>query len=721
VTTGTHTWATSVAGTANSSVCAFTTANVPVSGQTYAWAPPVPVTDEVGISATNLLNGTIYSDGVSKCYDFTATVNNYGSNTQNNIPVVYTVDGGSDIGPVNSGSLVFGGSEVLTFNASFALCNLSVGSHTIAIRTIAGSPVTNRAPLVVLITVLPKITSLPYVQNFTTADGMTILLTNPVGTTGIWSLATATNPDGVAADFAAKANFYLATAGRVEILRTREFDFTGIANPLLNFYVAYRAYNDAVTDRMEVLVSTDHGLTFFPASTPYNKTRYTVPELSTLPGASASFTPASGIQWRHETVDLSNVGNMSNVVIGFQGTAGFGNNGWVDNLIVSAPNALCTDNVTGVGTYNCNPSVKLNFTATPVPHSNVGNNIDNASISGKQVIKSEEYISNIPTIIGDATVISSIQTDNINGGTAFVSTYLNNDPGQLINPNIGGTLATSNDGLVHDPGAVYNDIWFTTTYDGNDTSGYATYNISIDYGSLFFSLPNELYIVKRTDRTGKWTCLNTTRVGTVLTATGLTDFCDFGIAGTDVQPVELSSFVSSVNGRNIELNWSTSTEANNSGFDIERSSVSGSWTKVGNVAGNGTTSTGHSYSYTDRNVATGNYSYRLKQIDFNGNFEYFNLSNEVIIGIPTKFDLSQNYPNPFNPSTKISFDLPVDGKVSFKIYDMSGKELMTLVNEVKTAGYYSVSFNASSLSSGVYFYSLSADNFTATKKMMLIK
>ncbi|HMS35142.1 MAG TPA: T9SS type A sorting domain-containing protein [Ignavibacteria bacterium] len=187
-------------------------------------------------------------------------------------------------------------------------------------------------------------------------------------------------------------------------------------------------------------------------------------------------------------------------------------------------------------------------------------------------------------------------------------------------------------------------------------------------------------------------------------------------------PVELTSFVSSVEANNVLLNWTTSSETNNSHFIIERKSIINSeWSVVGNVQGNGTTSSPQNYYYNDRNISSGNYGYRLKQIDFNGNFEYFNLSNEVVIGIPSKYDLSQNYPNPFNPSTKISFDLPVDGKVSLKIFDMSGKELMTLVNEVKTAGYYSVSFNASSLSSGVYFYSLSADNFTATKKMMLIK
>jgi len=186
-------------------------------------------------------------------------------------------------------------------------------------------------------------------------------------------------------------------------------------------------------------------------------------------------------------------------------------------------------------------------------------------------------------------------------------------------------------------------------------------------------------------------------------------------------PVELASFVSTVNQRDVTLNWSTASETNNSGFDVERSSANGSWSKIVNVSGNGTSNTPNSYSFTDKNLASGNYSYRLKQIDFNGNFEYFNLSNEVVIGVPEKFELSQNYPNPFNPSTKINYNLPDDGMVSIKIFDMSGKEVMSLVNEVKTAGYYSVSFNGSNLSSGNYFYRINAGEFSATKKMMLVK
>jgi hypothetical protein len=193
----------------------------------------------------------------------------------------------------------------------------------------------------------------------------------------------------------------------------------------------------------------------------------------------------------------------------------------------------------------------------------------------------------------------------------------------------------------------------------------------------------------------------------------------------NVLPVELSSFVSVINVNNVTLNWSTSTETNNAGFDIERSVINGTWSKIGTVSGNGTSTTPHSYSFTDRAVASGKYNYRLKQTDFNGNFEYHNLGNEVNIGVPDKYDLSQNYPNPFNPSTKINYDLPADGKVAIKLFDMSGKEVASLVNEVKTAGYHTVNFNASNLSSGVYFYSISVEangnNFTATKKMMLVK
>ena len=194
-------------------------------------------------------------------------------------------------------------------------------------------------------------------------------------------------------------------------------------------------------------------------------------------------------------------------------------------------------------------------------------------------------------------------------------------------------------------------------------------------------------------------------------------------------PVEISSFNYFVNKNNITLKWTTALENNNAGFEIERAKIlsigigkiNEDWLKIGYVAGNGNTVLSRNYEFTDRNITSGKYRYRLKQIDFNGNFEYFELNNDVYIGVPDKYELSQNYPNPFNPTTILDFGISELGFVSLKIYNAAGKEVAKLVNEVKPAGYYSVIFNGSNLPSGIYFYTLNAGNFTATKKMTLLK
>jgi len=188
-------------------------------------------------------------------------------------------------------------------------------------------------------------------------------------------------------------------------------------------------------------------------------------------------------------------------------------------------------------------------------------------------------------------------------------------------------------------------------------------------------------------------------------------------------PVELVSFTSSVTENTAILKWVTATEINNAGFNVERT-ISGSkdlWREAGYVKGKGNSTSAISYEFKDNNLAPGKYKYRLRQTDFNGNFQYYNLSGEVQIGVPAKYDLSQNYPNPFNPMTKISYALPQDGFVTLKIYDVVGREVKTLVNEFKKASSYSIDFNASELTSGVYYYKLSSENFSSVKKMLLIK
>ena len=216
-----------------------------------------------------------------------------------------------------------------------------------------------------------------------------------------------------------------------------------------------------------------------------------------------------------------------------------------------------------------------------------------------------------------------------------------------------------------------------------------------------------------------------TTVDTVTSANNGTLYGDaqFSIV---VLPVELSSFSVSPKNNSVELKWNTATEVNNYGFEVERTVVSHqssviSWNKVGFVEGNGTTNAPKEYSFLDKNLSTGNYLYRLKQVDRDGKFSYSQEVEATIANAPKEFTLEQNYPNPFNPSTVISYQLPVNGHVTLKVYDVIGREVATLVNEVKEAGRYSATFDASVLSSGIYFAKIQSSDNVRLKKMMLLK
>ena len=189
--------------------------------------------------------------------------------------------------------------------------------------------------------------------------------------------------------------------------------------------------------------------------------------------------------------------------------------------------------------------------------------------------------------------------------------------------------------------------------------------------------------------------------------------------GEAIIPVELSNFSVRGYSSGVELNWTTATEVNNLGFDIERKTIN-EWNKIGFVEGSGTTTLQKEYSFNDRNISAGKYSYRLKQIDHDGQFKY---SQEIEIEIiaPKELVLEQNYPNPFNPSTTISYQLPTTNHVTLKIYDGLGKEVATLVNEMKEAGSYSLRFNASTLPSGIYFAQLQYNGKQIVQKMTLMK
>jgi hypothetical protein len=325
-------------------------------------------------------------------------------------------------------------------------------------------------------------------------------------------------------------------------------------------------------------------------------------------------------------------------------------------------------------------------------------------------------------------------------------------------PSAGGSLTAKF--VASDPGAnsltAIDDAGYTVdTYSqtgywqldlGDGMSNDGIYTLGLEgqgFNALGTSILNYqlIRILKRPSPGFDWTVdgshVNGTGTNTDPTAwrIGMSGFSQFTYGGNTIDnpftgpvPVELLSFTSNTSGRNTNLNWITLSEKNNSGFQIERTNFNdgnNQWTSLGFVNGKNISNSTSHYTFTDGSLQAGKYQYRLKQIDYNGNFQYFNLSGFIEIGLPSKYFLSQNYPNPFNPLTKIDYELPSDSKVNLAIYDLLGREITSPVNGFQAAGYYTVQINAGNLASGIYFYRLTAvangNNNIFIKKLSVVK
>lgn len=355
-----------------------------------------------------------------------------------------------------------------------------------------------------------------------------------------------------------------------------------------------------------------------------------------------------------------------------------------------------------------------------------GNSRSMTVTTGATDIGSNEYTpSSIPILATQVGIISPGSTTIYNFANRTISSITWGNSG--TNPssiNIYYFSGTNPPNSVS--GALYSNAYWLINATGG--SGY-TYNIVINYdlaiqGTIISE--NNIRIAKSDDNGITWQPyltqgsgsgqyqLNT--VNKTITLNGLNSFSLFTLTDNSAPlPVVLSSFGAQTLGRDINLIWKTTHEINNSGFALERianfnNSGYTDWAQVSFLSGHGNSYSEQSYAYTDRKLASGKYKYRLKQIDYNGNYEYFNLNepDEILIGAPLQFDISQNYPNPSNPNTKIDYQLPFSANVSLKVYDATGREVVTLVNQNQEAGYYSVEFIGNSFSSGIYFYEFSA-------------
>ncbi|RPI75167.1 MAG: choice-of-anchor B family protein [Ignavibacteriales bacterium] len=221
---------------------------------------------------------------------------------------------------------------------------------------------------------------------------------------------------------------------------------------------------------------------------------------------------------------------------------------------------------------------------------------------------------------------------------------------------------------------------------------------------------------------GAWGCYPYLPSGAVIVSDMQTGLYVFDFLGDGTVPVELTSFAAQVTSAGVNLNWSTASEVNNYGFEIERKYQNeSSWKVVGLVAGSGTTTQSKEYSYSDKSLSQpGKYYYRLKQIDNDGTFSY---SDEIEVDFiqPDDFVLNQNYPNPFNPSTTIEFSIGQASFVKLEVYSALGEKVADLLNENKEQGSYKINFDSHSLPSGIYIAKLDAGSKIQTIKMSLVK
>lgn len=224
--------------------------------------------------------------------------------------------------------------------------------------------------------------------------------------------------------------------------------------------------------------------------------------------------------------------------------------------------------------------------------------------------------------------------------------------------------------------------------------------------------------------TGNYYCYAATAIDQSGNESAFSNRIDTTIAAST--PVELSLFLGQVNLNQVNLVWKTETESNNFGFEIQRrKNVETKYTKIGFINGKGTTTVPQEYQFIDEKIEKGTYYYRLKQIDFDAKFEY-SPEIKVVINIPNEYQLFQNYPNPFNPKTTITYNLAEMSHVKITIYDITGREIQKVVDQLQEAGRYEIEWTAqdgheTSLAGGVYYCKLETPNFTQYRKMILLK
>ncbi|MGB3018985.1 MAG: T9SS type A sorting domain-containing protein [Ignavibacteria bacterium] len=333
---------------------------------------------------------------------------------------------------------------------------------------------------------------------------------------------------------------------------------------------------------------------------------------------------------------------------------------------------------------------------------------------------------------GELTIL---QTNN--GSTIDVSLYIKRTGADEWNMGYASFVVNYNFSAMNSPVEIGEGIWDNDVNPSYDDQIVAEYNgnrsasieIGLAGGSQGIAVPADSVLIGKmrftitnpvlTHNLGWNTIYSAVIDGTGKNVTANMTFVD---ASNGLLPVELASFISNVSANNVYLKWTTVSEINNAGFEIQRKDLlSSEWQSKGFLSGSVNSNELKIYEFIDRGLNPGSYQYRLKQSDINGNIEFFELDEVVSILNPEQFTLYQNFPNPFNPSTLITYKITEPARVKLTLYDALGKVVRQLVNDDLDAGYHQFELDASGLGSGVYFYKLESGSNVDMKSMMLLK
>ncbi|MCF8424936.1 MAG: T9SS type A sorting domain-containing protein [Bacteroidia bacterium] len=672
---------TSASAISNSVVGTIYAVPAAVGGQTTRLmieniARPIPQIDVAPIGAS-LSSKYNLPTGVS--LPFRVIIKNKGQQTRpSGIAVRYSINNGPIIGPISTTtSIVSNDTASVLFSGTSALNFLTAGTYNVKIYTnLANDSIIGNDTIVLTYVAAPQNT-LPFRSSGTNLTTQWTI-NNASLVKPIWKTSSSvTQANGSAGVSLLADNINYNDNGR--IVSSSSFNFSGKANPTLFYSLAHAPNtNTSNEDTLDIEVSTDGGNTFTVIQSLTDQSGN--PSLGTAAAQSTTYFPSSTLQWRHATVDLSAYANNTFVQIAFRSRSGLGNQIYINNINVLNAVSLSQQSVTSATFYSAG-SISVSY---------------GSSIGASSGVLSVSRFGGTPVFSAASPVFVTNSTATTNNSAVFTP--------NVVSPSAWFSINYSGIGTGNLPGTVPFDLYFNTSVIGGIQS------------------PDSLYLVKRSEVTGGWVALNTTLTSGLLVATGLTEYGDFGVASAssvNTLPVKWLTFnATKIDKNNIQLAWSTASETNNTGFDIERSYDAKNFTNIGFVKGAGTSNKLNNYSFIDANANGFDVYYRLKQTDFDGHFSYSNIVKINSTDNGT-FDIVNVQPNPFDNELNIGINAISDKNIQLLIYDSKGA-LVSERNVSAILGLNTINIdNANGLPKG--FYVLKVTQGGMTKAVKLVK